>query len=1210
MGDVFTQALLVETDEPVKSRHLVSMARALNSRLLSGVGDGAQRIAYWWAAGVTRQIRNPDASFLLYPAQAEFHHFYQMLDPRDAQWPESGPGDPEGTNVANPLVAYIQGAEAIGLESERRRLAYVPTGFLDDDPLTAWRLWRLAAAQAGAYDPATGQVASPAFEVAATYGWVRTSLLSPHGNAFGGWIPHPEYLGLCADEETSSLAIFFTNLVTNEVRSFGTCPENPGDIAGIGYAPHAYYVFLNSGALVYLPKAQWMEGPYQQEPALQKTQTGALGRILNAFASEVRGTEDQRAESWMDEAFSLQEFCTRQYALAPQVGYPASETEVVPIYAAWQIGPGITGTGAGLPHINGSDIIRAGNVCHGWAAIADGLTGQCVLRLLRDGVEISRMTLDPVEGHAEGLVILDPAAGPGRLTVETVSGCEIGSGGGLRVEASERLEYKPQMHDWAFVTRLATYDGSYDRTDGLGTEVAEARKISDNLFDYGVVVPLTEGAAFAPVGIEPPINTNAVFDAARRFSQHCRILPRWNLIGYEVADGKSILYLDRYARGMSNAVPIDLLQGIAPDRLPIEPGRIVWGRRYRVAGGRINYAGRDYATGEEFTGLEGQAEFETFGGHVREVDGIRRTAEPQGFTNRWCMHATLKGYNGSESSFWKPEVYADQVTPFLDRCHVDSPEINVDKSLKAHFTFGASTLLGTESLTGQRYVKIGPNVAHYTHANRRNCVEGDTDCETERGHFYRSCRVYEPPVEIESTELVTIGGAEVVKITFTGRLHHCSGIAPASIGLDIATWDIDALRNTEPYRTTENGIREYLYLQASGINASRKVGDWALNSDLAFDADTPYGAVYPTLFFVQLIPEPYTDENDDQDEHDSPLYHDQLRQAELYLRCLCEGFIDGITTSSQACASLTIGAFDFTYENLLFAANGNRWIPWQPAAVRPDNPQGFGPNPNTDLSAEIYNSLARAVNLLTDARVYLPAELQARTHQGFAEEAVPAVDACGDPFPCSIGGNYFASGRSGLQAPSSGITSDWFAGIGAGGANQGYSMVGGDTNAEACSDGGAGSRWRVTASAVSIEFRWSTLDPDAIYALPPGIRGYLDTDAVVAMRLDYSMSVSELTYTASPLSADPVYTVAGYCGSPSGAYAWWTTTTTTWHECVMARNRVTAPPAPAGATGYAYVPGGGVGTTGGAGGSTSVSVTVIDDGMAIIRVPAVPYTGP
>jgi len=1209
MGEVFTQALLVEPGEEVKSRHMASMAAAINSRLLSGVGDGMLRVAFYWFGGCFRQIRNPDASFNLYPAQAEFFHFYQMLNPKDAQWPESGPGDPEGTNVANPMVAYLQGSEALGMESERLRLAYMPTGFLDDAPLTAWRLWRLGAAQAGAYDMSTGQLASPAFEVARSYAWVRSSLLSPHGNAFGGWIPHPEYHGLCSDDLTPNLDVFFTNLTTGQIRHFGTCPSSPSAIAGIGYAPFAYYVWLYSGALVYLPKSQWMEGPYQQEPQLQKTQSQVLGRVLNAFASEVRGTEEQRAESWMGEAFGLQEFSERQYALAPQAGIGVSDTDVVPVYATWRVG-GSAGPGARLPLVNGSASIRPGNVCHGWAVIADGLQAPATLSLRLDGAEVSRIRLDPADGHAEGIAILPAAAGPGHLTVEAASLVTLEPGGGIHVEASERLAYKPELHDWAMVTRLATYDGSSDRTDGLGHETMEARKISDTLFEYGLVLPLVSGEALGPAIGEPPININAVFDAARRFSQHVRIIPRWNLLGYEVSGGKSILYLDRYARGMSGSVPIDLLQGIAPARLPVPSGHIVWGRSYKVTGGRIEYAGREIRAGQEFVGAEGEPEYESFGGIVSEVDGIRRTAEPQGFSNRWCLHATLKPYNGADASIWKPEAFGDQVTPFLDRCHVDSPEIQVDPVLKDHFTFGQATIAGTESLSGQRYVRIGPNSFHFTHANRRNCAEGDTDCETERGHFYRSCRIYEPPVEIESTEVVIRAGAEQIKVTLKGRLHHCEGIAPGAISDDIEDWDIDALRNTEPYRSVENGLREYLWYQASGINASRKIGDWALNSGLAFDLDVPYGSVLPTLFLVQLIPEPFLDDNDDQDEHDSPLYHDQLRQAELYLRAMCEGYVDGVTTSSLACASLTTGVFDFTYENLMYAAAGNRWIPWQPASLRPDNPQGFGPVPNTDLSAEIWNTMARAVNLLTDARVYLPAELQSRTHQGFAEDAVSAVDACGEPIPCGVGGSYFATGWSGLQAPTSGITSDWFPGLGAGGANRAYGMLGGSTNAEACSDGGGGTRWRVGASATDIEFRWAPLDPDAVHALPPGIRGYLDTDAVVAMRLDYSVTVSALAYTSGPLGPDPVYTVAGFCGSPTGAYAWWSLQETTRSECVMARHRISSPPPPEGATGYAYVPPGGIGSAGSAGGGSSVGVTVIEDGTSVIRIPSVPYGGP
>ena len=55
-----------------------------------------------------------------------------------------------------------------------------------------------------------------------------------------------------------------------------------------------------------------------------------------------------------------------------------------------------------------------------------------------------------------------------------------------------------------------------------------------------------------------------------------------------------------------------------------------------------------------------------------------------------------------------------------------------------------------------------------------------------------------------------------------------------------------------------------------------------------------------------------------------------------------------------------------------------RWFEFLPATLRPDNAQGFGPMPNTNLYARIFNNVCNAVNLLTKARIELPTQLEHR----------------------------------------------------------------------------------------------------------------------------------------------------------------------------------------------------------------------------------------
>ena len=67
---------------------------------------------------------------------------------------------------------------------------------------------------------------------------------------------------------------------------------------------------------------------------------------------------------------------------------------------------------------------------------------------------------------------------------------------------------------------------------------------------------------------------------------------------------------------------------------------------------------------------------------------------------------------------------------------------------------------------------------------------------------------------------------------------------------------------------------------------------------------------------------------------------------------------------------------EYRVEALVFGRK--RWFEFLPATLRPDNAQGFGPLPNTNLYARIYNNFCNAVNLLTRARIDLPFNYQVR----------------------------------------------------------------------------------------------------------------------------------------------------------------------------------------------------------------------------------------
>jgi hypothetical protein len=131
--------------------------------------------------------------------------------------------------------------------------------------------------------------------------------------------------------------------------------------------------------------------------------------------------------------------------------------------------------------------------------------------------------------------------------------------GYVAVETTCLLEYKPQLYDLYATLRRSSYRGGID-LDGRGIDEDLARDIFIRYRDYGAIVPVSE---IGP-GMDSVLNQNAVFDAARELSKCVRLLNRHQFVGYAVQDGKSILYLRRWALGMSHNVPIDLLEGIAP----------------------------------------------------------------------------------------------------------------------------------------------------------------------------------------------------------------------------------------------------------------------------------------------------------------------------------------------------------------------------------------------------------------------------------------------------------------------------------------------------------------------------------------------------------------------------------------------------------------------------------------------------------------------
>jgi hypothetical protein len=1161
MSLTFTRAPIVASGDPITSTQLAKLADAFNDRLRSGIGDPTWRIHFWWL-GLFRQVRNPDETGFVFPPQGEFFDIYQHLNPDQVQWPLTGPGEPEGANVANPMMAYVFGAAAPGVASETERYADLvwPQGEPD-----ARQAWLHAKYQRGAVDPHTGALASPAFHVASSHYAIAQSERSPHGNAYGGFLPLPNIGENCEDPNPDddipapvNYVYRFTRLqplsgttgviqkdvsytviageveydgvpylagqeftgvegvsdytdtaggsTVTEVLSFESCQPVPGGeeypdhVAWIVRAPFYYAILLYGGGVIVLPTNAWVEGPYTGEARLRKTPGDHLPRSLWHFVREFRGTTNQRADQTyhLEHAFDFQAFFTRQYKLAPQIGVetvgPDGESQVEAAYPEFRVsGPALAGQW--LDHSQGGGSVRffqAGFALTGAFIEAEGLSSDVRVEVMVDDAPVATIALSrQPDGTATALWMPERDFHPVKVGFRLASGLESGS---LRAEITELLPYLPQMHDVAMYIRAAACIPS--QPDGVGIHETDAKLLSDDYFRHGCII--NRAGIPGIEGLFAEVNPNAVYDAARRMSKVVRVPRRQELAGYAVENGRSILWFRRYAFGLSNATPADVWEGIAPDRDYIVSGSIKEGFLYEVREGSIEYDGKTYVQGERFVGSS-TGDFGG-GGKVYEADGIRHTAQPHDYTNEWLLGCDFIAYHPSESSIWKPSVYSDYFPHLVNRCHFYSPYIATDIPTLWHFSFGqriaTDGVAVAEAPPGYNYARLQFSFMGATHANMQNCAEEDEACIEQKRNFYRSCRLYEPDIEVDKCEIeVSPTGEELVKVTLKGRLHHCAE-APASIGRDISSWDIGALK-AEPFRSVENGIREYLIHEATGTHCTfaGQPGNSAIVTSVYSNPDAPFGTCYPKFRLTKLIPKPYEDSNDTQDSSDTRFEHDPLAMAELYLRCMCEGYVDGRSSAELACRNGTISVYDYSYTSLCLQAFGNRWVTAFTSEDNPENPQAYGPIPNTIARAEVFNQLSAAVNLLTTVRVMLPATLEAKIDYAEKSRQVTALHADGSPAECFGPTSAERVYWDGIPPSANEFTEgDWEPSSGA-------TIVASSNLTGHCISG----THELRTEKERVTFRWRLVDPDAIHAIPEHWRDNLDMGGtVLAQTVTYS----------------------------------------------------------------------------------------------------------
>jgi len=1223
----FTRAPTVAPGELVTSTQFRLLSRAFNDRIRAGL-DCDYRIVWYWF-NLFRQVRNPDASGVVFPAQAEFFDIYQHLDPEyheGTTWPEQGPGLPEGANLSNPMMQFVFGIEdpggGPGLDSEDFRLALpfllTPTPTIED-------YWELAKAQRGAYDPLTTAQAAPAFDAAQQFFKIVQPFWSPHGKAYGGWQPTPELVvgtEECGDGDIDGDGVgvpnyhikfsalrpdvpatgFHGGVTTVDgkkvVTYAGSCPCGsdsfaPGHVLGIYYGAFNYYVFVGQGTgdivdgcpydVDVFAVKDWIEGPYTGEGRLKHTVGNQLDRVLSFTHLDHRGTPAQRDPDTFDIeaiAFDNQRFFTSQYPLSPNIG-AVEGAAVVPRYprAEFSVANGNTASGSlgKFGATSTSHQYRDGFVLGGVFAKATALTSPCVVEFLDGDDVLTQITLTPESGTAYGLEYLADA-GTVNLRVRLDGQAQFSSGDGKIVcEATEQHEYKPEFWDAYLVSRLGASnngDAFGGGVDGRGLDNSGAREMGEAFFATGAITQ--------PLGVRQIldwVNDHPVFDNARRASRrHMRVLRRQQLISYEVTGGKSVLRFKRFAQytGIDGVeLRADLFDGIAPPIDPVESGKLVENETYIVRAGegaenRITYLGGTYHNGQTFkvpTGNTLNPDWFSYEAHgdaaVYVLEGIRSIARKGGVTNEWVGFLQTKCYHLSPSSIWKPEAYADYFA-LNNRCHFYSGTANA--ALRRFFNFNNSTspldpdttrpVLNPMSVQANFISPEAPSGYNYAMgANTHGSGSGE--------NFYKSCQIYEAPWEIEScivedaAPLVGGRGDQNVKLTLKTRLRSHPD-APATVDKDPLAWsgaERDALA-AEDYRTPDNALREYLLSRVDGgRNCTFKIGDSGTGSIVHTIGDDPFGSCYPHLFLVHLVEEPYEDDNDTTEPHDTRCTVDAFRQMELYLRAICEGFMDGQTSKEIVCATRLGNIYDFTFENLCFQAFSGRSIGALSLKDRPDFPAEFGPLPNTIMEAELFNRLSSAVNLLDKARLDLPIRFKSRQHNYRDDRNVTLIEL--DGTICNDGGGTCKAYGDNLSGSASTETSvdgwlDWTT-IGAINAGQ---LI--------------GCPYQFAATASRQEYRVVIADPDDpdfifFNAVPQALRDQIEGGGTgflalrtTTIQTEQRESVAEADADRCP--TDPPTGPAFWTADGGGAFYRWVSISHETVDCILVSSGTLAAP--------------------------------------------------
>ncbi len=637
---------------PVKSGDTITatshndLATAFNQRILSGAGDAAWRIM-WNAHSLVRQVRNPAGDMLLpgtqqWPASDEWWKMYALVDNNNRcgehndawYWPLTPPGEQEGANVANPLMAFIFGRDYINVrtrdfEPEANRLtngpsdedgSFIPidvTQLTGNPDLDASITWTQAKTQRGIIERSVPfRASAPAYEAAhSAYSW-RYPSTAPYLKTYPAFAPVPSVIGKCPSYFGSypdAWQVKFTPLVPNyPPLAFSTCPGVSGHVQYVARMTDRYILYFQDAPPMMLPYTVYLEGPYDGGGALTRQHSELLTQAINKFVIELRGNYSERLDKDCfdieGETFDFQRFFSHQYALAPascgyvdntgqlaSYGYPTytlsfsgvGSEQAIPANTLIPLTNGHPGDtddkhSVPLPFVFSAYMVEVHNTLSNVELefldaadnpihVGSNRLGECPL----PGTD--RLSVDvpsAVNGIKTIVGFLATAINPGSVRCRIKNNTGFTSGGSITVELLEQVSYLPDIQDAYAVLRCGTTNGSDEGPDTHGGVISKAklRDLSTTYFRYGCITN-PEGQLNIRMH-ESAANFNSIYESARQLiTENLRMVPRTRINRYRTQDGNSELYFQRYALG--NGPDNPQIQVIEEEVKPVVGTRVI-----------------------------------------------------------------------------------------------------------------------------------------------------------------------------------------------------------------------------------------------------------------------------------------------------------------------------------------------------------------------------------------------------------------------------------------------------------------------------------------------------------------------------------------------------------------------------------------------------------------------------------------------------------